>query len=87
MTVQSKIPAQDQSLQDKSATALDDSEQDNSSRTRLENVPSDQKKDNVIHLSNNETKNKAFSNCDNFQPNKDSTQKRKQNMSDLHFGR
>ena len=102
MAVQSKIPAQDQSVQDISAssTVQDGSAHENSSRTNLENVLSDQRKDNDIHLTNNETKNKSFANCDNFQPNKDgsqskenignlmeSNQKRKQNISDLNFGR
>ena len=102
MTVKSKMPAQDQPVRDisASATVLDDTAQENSSRTNLENVPSDQKKHNDIHLSNNETKNKSFANCDNFQPDKDSiqskenignliqsNQKRKQNISDLNFGR
>ena len=102
MIVKSEIPSQDQSVQDisASATVLDDSEQENDSRTNLENVPSEQNKDNDIHSSNNETKNKSFDNCDKFQPNKDniqskenignsiqSNQKRKQNISDLHFGK
>ena len=102
MIVKSEMPSQDQSVQDTSASAtvLDDSEHENNSRNNLENVPSDQNKDNDIHSSNNETKNKSFANCDNFQPNKDnlkrkenngnsiqSNQKRKQNISDLHFGK
>jgi len=101
MAVQSKIPAQDQSVQDISAssTVQDGSAHESSSRTNLENVLSDQRKDNDIHLTNNETKNKSFANCDNFQPNTDSiqskenignlmesNQKRKQNISDLNFG-
>ena len=102
MTVKSKIPVQDQSVQDTSAstTVLDDSAHENSSPTNLENVLSDQKKDNDLRLTNNETKNKSFANCDNFQPSKPSiqskenignlmqlNQKRKQNISDLNFGR